>query len=179
MSKKDDFVDYYRLLDVRFDATDDAIDRAYRAKIKQHHPDRHGGSNEADEHTKRLIEARTVLKDPAKRKAYNGRWFAHAMIRRQQAKKAASRPTVPEPQPRTSAPAWPSSPPPVAWTPPPPPPPPPPMQSAAPNGGGGWEAILGIAAVVIGGACLLSNDYDRRAGRYRGRDGTFRSGRFS
>lgn len=174
---KDDFVDYYQLLEIPFGATDDVIDRAYRAKIKQRHPDRHGGSSEADEQAKLLNEARGVLKDPAKRKAYNERWVAHAAIRWQKAWTVAAQAKAPAPQPRTSAPARPS-PPPVAWTPPPPPPQPAPL-TVVHEGGGGWGVPLGLFALFGGVLLLSSNRYDRRAGRYRGSDGTFRSGRFS
>lgn len=173
---KSDFVDYYQLLEVGFDATDDIIDRAYRAKIKQHHPDRHGGSRVADEQTKRLIEARGVLKDPAKRKAYHERWFAHAVIAWRKKRKSASRPTAPEPQHRASTPPRPSPPP--AAAPPPPSPPPAPPTIVHPRGGG-WGVPLGLFTLLGGALLLASNSYDRRVGRYRGSDGTFRSGRFS
>jgi curved DNA-binding protein CbpA len=171
-----DFIDYYQLLGIDFDATDDAIDRAYRTKIKLVHPDRNGGANDAVEHTKRLNEARDVLKDPVKHGAYRARWLAHTMTRLRNKKNAAPRQTSHAPQHDKRDHGWKRPPPPVAWT-----PPPPPVPSAAPVGGGGWGGPLGFLAVLLGGAYLLSkkNGFDQQMGRYRGADGTFRSGPFS
>jgi curved DNA-binding protein CbpA len=173
-----DFIDYYQLLGIDFGATDDVVDRAYRAKIKLVHPDRNGGANDAVEHTKRLNEARDVLKDPVKRVAYRTRWLAHhAKARLRNKKRAVPHPRSHAPQRGNSEHGWRQPPPPMAWT---PAPPPPPVPSVAPVGGGGWGELLALFA-LLGGAYVLSkkNGYDRRAGRHRGPDGTFRSGPFS
>jgi DnaJ-class molecular chaperone len=63
--------DLYRLLDVPRDADADAIRKAYRRKAFELHPDRNGGSREAEEAFKEVIQAYAVLGDPARRTAYD------------------------------------------------------------------------------------------------------------
>jgi molecular chaperone DnaJ len=63
--------DYYKTLGVEKSATDDAIKQAYRKLAMKYHPDRNGGSKEAEEQFKAITEAYDVLRDPQKRAAYD------------------------------------------------------------------------------------------------------------
>ena len=65
-----DFKDYYKIMGVGRDATQDEIKRAYRKLARKYHPD---VSKEADAEArfKDLGEAYAVLKDPEKRAAYD------------------------------------------------------------------------------------------------------------
>ena len=63
--------DYYEVLEVRRDATDDEIKSAYRKLAMRWHPDRNSGSKESEEKFKQLTEAYDVLRDPQKRAAYD------------------------------------------------------------------------------------------------------------
>ncbi|HID81727.1 MAG TPA: J domain-containing protein [Chromatiales bacterium] len=65
-----DFKDYYEILGVKRDATQNEIKRAYRKLARKYHPD---VSKQADAEAKfkELGEAYEVLKDPEKRAAYD------------------------------------------------------------------------------------------------------------
>ncbi len=63
--------DFYAVLGVPRDAPDDDVKKAYRRLAMQWHPDRNGGSKEAEEKFKELTEAYDVLRDPQKRAAYD------------------------------------------------------------------------------------------------------------
>ncbi len=63
--------DYYRILGVAPGAGDEDIRRAYRGKAFELHPDRNGGSPEAEEAFKEVTEAYAVLGDPDRRAAYD------------------------------------------------------------------------------------------------------------
>ncbi|MEW6211302.1 MAG: DnaJ domain-containing protein [Acidobacteriota bacterium] len=67
MTKFDPDKDYYKVLGVSRDATQEDIDRAYRLEARQRHPDS-GGS---EEDMKSLNEARDVLSDPQTRNEYD------------------------------------------------------------------------------------------------------------
>ncbi|GEM_PF-5968885 len=153
MSKK--FVDYYALLGVARTATNGEIKTARRRKLLDGHVDKNPDSPKALEFTKNLNRAKAVLLDSLERSAYDTIWVCH------HASLAA-----PTPQPR----------PPRAKA-------PPQRRSAPPpTGGSGWGLFAMFAtAAVVGGvayATANANNYDRNAQRYRGRDGTFRGGRF-
>ena len=64
------FKDYYEVMGVQRDATQEDIKRAYRKLARKYHPDVSKEKN-AEELFKELQEAHEVLKDPEKRAAYD------------------------------------------------------------------------------------------------------------
>ena len=62
---------YYEILGVDKNATEDQIKSAYRKLAKQYHPDLHPGDATAAEKFKRINEANEVLSDKQKRAAYD------------------------------------------------------------------------------------------------------------
>lgn len=63
--------DYYKILGVSRDATEEEIKRSYRKIAMQYHPDRNPGNKEAEEKFKIASEAYEVLRDPEKREIYD------------------------------------------------------------------------------------------------------------
>jgi molecular chaperone DnaJ len=63
--------DFYTTLGVPKTAAEDEIKQAYRKLAMQFHPDRNGGSKDAEEKFKAITEAYDVLRDPQKRAAYD------------------------------------------------------------------------------------------------------------
>src|ERR687885_986324 len=63
--------DFYSVLGVGRDASDDEVKKAYRKLAMTYHPDRNNGSKEAEERFKEITEAYDVLRDPQKRAAYD------------------------------------------------------------------------------------------------------------
>jgi len=61
-------VDYYEVLGVSRGAGPEGIARAFKSQMHTSHPDRPGGSEEL---ARMLIQAREILRDPAKRQAYD------------------------------------------------------------------------------------------------------------
>ncbi len=66
-----EYKDYYKVLGVDRQASEDQIKRAYRDLAKKYHPDKNPGDKAAEEKFKSINEAYEVLKDPQKRKRYD------------------------------------------------------------------------------------------------------------
>src|SRR6478752_9776011 len=71
MSKRD----YYEVLGVSKDASDDELKKAFRKAAVKHHPDKVGGD---EAKFKEINEAYEVLKDSSKRQRYDQ--FGHAGV---------------------------------------------------------------------------------------------------
>jgi molecular chaperone DnaJ len=63
--------DFYAVLGVAPNASDEDVKKAYRKLAMTYHPDRNGGSKEAEEKFKEITEAYDVLRDPQKRAMYD------------------------------------------------------------------------------------------------------------
>jgi curved DNA-binding protein len=75
-----DFIDYYKILGVNKNATQDEIKAAYRKLARKHHPDLNPNDKEANKKFQQVNEANEVLSDPEKRKKYDqyGKDWQHA-----------------------------------------------------------------------------------------------------
>ena len=70
--------DYYEVLGVEREATEQQIKSAYRKLALQHHPDRNPNDRKAEERFKEAAEAYAVLADRDKRGLYDR--FGHAGV---------------------------------------------------------------------------------------------------
>ena len=68
--------DYYHILALKRDTTEEEIKRAYRRLAFQYHPDQNPMDEEAEEKFKEVSEAYTVLGDPEKRRVYDHYGYA-------------------------------------------------------------------------------------------------------
>jgi molecular chaperone DnaJ len=64
-------VDFYRILGVSREASDDVIKKAYRKLVFEHHPDRHPNSKEAEEKIREINAAYEVIGDAEARRNYD------------------------------------------------------------------------------------------------------------
>jgi molecular chaperone DnaJ len=70
--------DYYEVLGVNRDASEEDIKKAYRKLAMKHHPDRNPDSKDGEERFKEAKEAYEVLSEPEKRRAYDA--YGHAGV---------------------------------------------------------------------------------------------------
>ena len=70
--------DYYEVLGVNKDASEEDVKKAYRKLAMKHHPDRNPDSKDAEERFKEAKEAYEVLSEPDKRRAYDS--YGHAGV---------------------------------------------------------------------------------------------------
>ncbi|MFW6020300.1 MAG: molecular chaperone DnaJ [Bacteroidales bacterium] len=71
--------DYYEILEISRDASQDEIKKAYRKKAIKFHPDKNPGDSESEKKFKEAAEAYEVLRDPNKRSRYDQ--FGHAGVK--------------------------------------------------------------------------------------------------
>lgn len=63
--------DYYDILGVARDVSDEDIKKAYRRLVRQYHPDRNPGNQAAEERIREINAAYAIIGDPEKRRAYD------------------------------------------------------------------------------------------------------------
>ena len=75
-----EFIDYYKILGIAKDASQDDIKKAYRKLARQLHPDLNPNDKDAHKKFQQVNEANEVLSDPEKRKKYDqyGKDWQHA-----------------------------------------------------------------------------------------------------
>lgn len=75
-----EYIDYYKVLGLDKNATQDDIKKAYRKLARKHHPDLNPYDKEAHKKFQQINEANEVLSDPEKRKKYDqyGKDWQHA-----------------------------------------------------------------------------------------------------
>lgn len=62
---------YYEILEVKSDTSDEVIKAAYKALIKKYHPDNGSNNDPSGEKLRLVNEAYDILSDPEKRKQYD------------------------------------------------------------------------------------------------------------
>jgi curved DNA-binding protein len=75
-----DFIDYYKVLGVEKNSSEEDIKKAYRKLARKYHPDINPNDKEAKAKFQQVNEANEVLSDPEKRKKYDqyGKDWKHA-----------------------------------------------------------------------------------------------------
>jgi curved DNA-binding protein CbpA len=158
-----EFVDFYQVLGVAPSATSQQIKDAYRKKMCEQHPDRHGGSEEANRAARMLKEAREVLTNLESRQRFELERRRHGIRAARRLARRVRRSTNVAAIPGRRLPQQV-----VAHATP----------SPRASGGDVTVALIGIGLAGLA-ALLRANDYDPGAGRYRDGRGRFRSGPFS
>ncbi|WP_418536079.1 DnaJ C-terminal domain-containing protein [Odoribacter laneus] len=74
------YIDYYKILGVNKDASQETIKKAYKKLARKHHPDLNPNDPDAQRRFQEINEANEVLSDPEKRKKYDqyGENWKHA-----------------------------------------------------------------------------------------------------
>ncbi len=65
------YIDYYKILGIDKNATQEEIKKAYRKLARKHHPDLNPNDKNAKSNFQQINEANEVLSDPEKRKQYD------------------------------------------------------------------------------------------------------------
>ncbi|KQS41687.1 DnaJ C-terminal domain-containing protein [Pedobacter sp. Leaf194] len=75
-----EYIDYYKVLEIKKDSSTDDIKKAYRKLARKYHPDLNPNNEEANKKFQQINEANEVLSDPEKRKKYDryGKDWQHA-----------------------------------------------------------------------------------------------------
>jgi len=75
-----EFIDYYKILELDKNASQEDIKKAYRRLARKHHPDLNPNDKDAHKKFQQINEANEVLSDPEKRKKYDqyGKDWQHA-----------------------------------------------------------------------------------------------------
>jgi molecular chaperone DnaJ len=69
-------MDYYRILGVSREASEEEIKKAYRALVFEHHPDRNPDSSDADSKIREINAAYEIVGDAEKRRSYDRLFWA-------------------------------------------------------------------------------------------------------
>ena len=75
-----EYIDYYKVLGLKKNASEKEIKKAYRKLARKHHPDLNPNDASATDKFQQINEANEVLSDPEKRKKYDkyGKDWKHA-----------------------------------------------------------------------------------------------------
>ena len=76
--------DHYKTLGISRSATDDEIRKAWKAKVKENHPDQNQGDSGAEQRLLHVNDAYETLKDPVKKAEYD-RIYDHRQKLKQEA----------------------------------------------------------------------------------------------
>ncbi len=74
-------IDFYHVLGVSREASDDAIKKAYRKLVFQYHPDRNPDNAKAEAKIREINEAYEVIGDPEKRRSYDRLQWGDEVVR--------------------------------------------------------------------------------------------------